>query len=147
MTNVGEDTVGYQYVVLRYVPRVDRQEFVNVGVVLHCQSLDYLGSAGEVDPVRVEALWPDADLPAVRSALATVEAICAGSDAGGQPARASTSSRFGFLSAPRSTVVQPGPVHGGLLPRQPDGSLADPADVLAALVRRLVSAGASGAAR
>ena len=139
MSNVGGDQVGYQYVVLRCVPRVDREEFVNVGVVLYCQSQDYLGFAGGVDRGRLRALWPEVDPDAVEAALATVAAICAGDAAGGPPATHSLSARFGFLSAPRSTVVQPGPVHGGLVPRAGAGT-AEAGHVLTALVARYVSA-------
>jgi hypothetical protein len=135
---VGSDQVGYQYVVLRCVPRVDREEFVNIGVVVYCQAEEFLRADGVVDEVRLRALWPEVDVEAVRSALATVAAICAGDAAGGQPARASRSARFGFLSAPRSTVVQPGPVHGGLVTRNGDREPATPAAVLDELLDRLV---------
>ncbi len=104
---------GFQYVVLRCVPRVDREEFVNVGVLLYSQSADYLCADSRLDAGRLLALAPDLDLDSVRSALAAVQAVCcagpgtaAGADSLGQ--------RFGWLAAPRSTVVQPGPIHGGL---------------------------------
>ena len=125
-----EPAGGYQYVVLRCVPRVEREEFVNVGVVVYSQSADFLegplrrrrgtaarararprprGRRGLAAHARRRMQWP------VRARAA-----------GGPPA----GRRFGWLSAPRSTVVQPGPVHGGLT--------ADPAATLAALVHRLV---------
>ena len=106
--------MGFQYVVLRCVPRVDREEFVNVGVVVYCQQADFLGCASHVDDVRVGAMAPGLDLDAVRSALASTAAVCSGGDAAGAAGRAPLGTRFGFLSAPRSTVVQPGPIHGGL---------------------------------
>ena len=117
---------GYQYVVLRCVPRVEREEFVNVGVVLYCHAEDFLGSASRIDEDRLRSLDPDIDVEAVHHALAAVESVCRGEahvDFGvGSRATAygvregadDQSSRFGFLRAPRSTVVQPGPVHGGL---------------------------------
>lgn len=117
---------GYQYVVLRCVPRVDREEFVNVGVVVYCHALDFLGSASLVDEERLRRLHPDVDVAAVERALGAVEQVCrgeahlgfgVGSRATAYGSRAATddqSTRFGFLRAPRSTVVQPGPVHGGL---------------------------------
>ena len=117
---------GYQYVALRCVPRVDREEFVNVGVVLYCQAEDFLGSASLVDEDRLRALDPAVDVEAVRHALAAVEQVCRGeahldfgvgsraTAYGVRAGRDDPSTRFGFLRAPRSTVVQPGAVHGGL---------------------------------
>ncbi len=106
--------MAFQYVVLRCVPRVDREEFVNVGVVLHCQQADFLGCVGAVDERRLTALDPGADPAAVRSALDAAIAVCRGEASAGAAGRSALGVRFGFLSAPRSTVVQPGPVHGGL---------------------------------
>jgi hypothetical protein len=134
---------GYQYVALRCVPRVDREEFVNVGVVVYCQAEDFLGSASAVDEDRLLALDPGLDLAAVRSALAAVEQVCRGeahaafgvgsraTAYGSREATDDQSSRFGFLRAPRSTVVQPGPVHGGLT----DDPAAELGRLLDALVR------------
>ncbi len=107
--------VPYQYLVLRCVPRVDRQEFVNVGVVLYSQRLDFLSCASHLDPARLRALDPDLDLEAVREALTRVGAICRGDESAGSAATVGLGARFGHLAAPRSTVVQPGPVHGGVL--------------------------------
>jgi hypothetical protein len=106
--------LGFQYVVLRCVPRVDRQEFVNVGVVLYCQAADFLGCAAHVDEARLAALAPGTDVAQVRSALDAVDSVCRGTPEAGAAGQGSLGSRFGFLSAPRSTVVQPGPIHGGL---------------------------------
>ena len=106
--------MGFQYVVLRCVPRVDREEFVNVAVVLYCQDAGFLASASYVDDVRVRALAPEVDVEAVRSALSAADAVCRGDASAGAAGRGALGTRFGFLSAPRSTVVQPGPIHGGL---------------------------------
>lgn len=106
--------MGFQYVVLRFVPRVDREEFVNVGVVLYCQQADFLDCASRLDEERLRALAPDVDLEAVGSALSAIAAVCRGEDSARAAGRAPLGTRFGFLSAPRSTVVQPGPIHGGL---------------------------------
>lgn len=103
----------YQYVVLRCVPRADREEFVNVGAVVYCQALDYLGSAWDLDEQRLAALWPGLDVGRVAEALRFVEAVCAADARAGAVAGQSLTQRFGLLKAARSTVVQPGPVHGG----------------------------------
>lgn len=104
----------YQYVVLRCVPRVEREEFVNVGVVAYCQEAGFLAAACHVDEARIRALEPGVDVAAVRAALEFVDGVCRGDAALGEITRADLGTRFGFLKAPRSTVVQPGPVHGGL---------------------------------
>ncbi len=119
----------FQYAVLRAVPRVDRGEFVNIGVIVYCQELEILRAAVTVDEVRLRALDPEVDLEAVRTvALGTVEAC---HRAGGS-ARENTglATRFGMLVAPRSTVVQPSPVHAGLT--------TDPEQTLVDLMSRLV---------
>ena len=122
--------LGFQYVVLRCVPRVDREEFVNVGVVLYCQKADYLEARCHVDRERLVALWPELDVDAVASALEVVEAVCRGDASAGAAAEGSLGSRFGFLTAPRSTVVQPSPVHGGIT-SDPDRQLEHLVDCLA----------------
>ena len=106
--------LGFQYVVLRFVPRVDREEFVNVGVVLYCQQADFLDCANRIDDGRLAVLSPGTDTEAVRSALSAITAVCRGESSAGAAGRAALGTRFGFLTAPRSTVVQPGPIHGGL---------------------------------
>ncbi len=122
--------MGFQYVVLRCVPRVDREEFINVGVVVYCQEAEYLACASYVDETRVRALAPGVDVAAVRSALSAAEAVCRGDAAAGAAGRSPLGTRFGFLGAPRSTVVQPGPIHGGVT--------RDPAAELARLLTTLV---------
>ncbi|MCL8027330.1 DUF3037 domain-containing protein [Nocardioides bruguierae] len=106
--------VSYQYVVLRCVPRPEREEFCNVGVVLYCHATDFLGVAHRVDEARLSALAPGLDLAHVHRGLAYAEAVASGSPAAGAASGERTSQRFGFLKAPRSTVLQPGPVHGGV---------------------------------
>lgn len=103
----------YQYVILRCVPRVDREEFMNVGVVAYCQEAEFLAAACHVDAARLAGLAPGIDLNAVTSALAFIDGVCRGDDSYGAAAQGDLGTRFGFLKAPRSTVVQPGPVHGG----------------------------------
>lgn len=120
----------YQYVVLRCVPRVDREEFLNVGVVIFCQGADYLAVAWNVDRERLGALSPGIDLDQVCDALVFVDGVCSGDERGGAAAREPIGQRFGFLKAPKSTVLQPGPVHGGLT--------MDPARQLEHLLHELV---------
>ena len=120
----------YQYVVLRCVPRPDREEFLNVGVVLHCQAADFLDVVCHVDGDRLRALHSGIDVGQVREALAFVDLVCRGDERAGEAARQSLGQRFGFLKAPRSTVLQPGPVHGGVT--------EDPARQLEHLRERLV---------
>jgi hypothetical protein len=122
--------MGFQYVVLRCVPRVDREEFVNVGVVLYCQQAEFLRARCHLDSGRLGVLAPDLDLDAATSALVTIEAVCRGDESAGAAGRSPLGTRFGFLSAPRSTVVQPGPIHGGVT--------RDPAAELDHLLERLV---------
>jgi hypothetical protein len=127
----GGKAMSYQYVVLRCVPRVDREEFVNVGVVLYCEEDAYLQSAWSVDRGRLAALSPGLDIDAVCEALEFVRAVCAGEESVGAAATQPAGTRFGFLRAPRSTVLQPGPVHGGVT--------ADPGRALEHLLERLVA--------
>ena len=120
----------YQYVVLRCVPRADREEFLNVGVVLYCEEAGYLEAAWSVDRDRLRALDPALDVDRVCEALDVVAAVCRGDATAGAAATRPPGQRFGFLKAPRSTVVRPGPVHGGVTD--------DPARALDHLVHRLV---------
>ena len=124
------DLMGFQYVVLRCVPRADREEFLNVGVVLFCQQADFLVARCHVDPGRLAALAADTDVQAVCLALEAVQAVCRGDESAGAAGRGPLGTRFGFVRAPRSTVVQPGPVHGG--------RTLDPDSDLDHLVQRLV---------
>jgi hypothetical protein len=132
----------YQYVTLRCVPRVEREEFVNVGVVLHCPAEDFLDVRSAVDPARIRALDAKVDLRAVEAALAAIAKVCSGeahtafgvgeraTAYGSRAQKDDASTRFGFLKAPKSTVLQPGPVHGGVT--------ADPARTLEHLLEALV---------
>lgn len=120
----------YQYVVLRAVPRVEREEFVNVGIALYSQQADFLRCAQAVDADRLRAIAPDIDVDAVSAALTRIEEVCRGLAGDGRPTLESPGKRFGWITAPRSTVVQPGPVHGGLT--------IDPERTLEELLDRLV---------
>lgn len=104
----------YEYAVLRVVPSIERGEVVNVGVVVYCQARDFLGCRTHLDERRLAALDPQLDLGGVRAALHGVDSLCCGGEKAGQAAREPLGSRFRWLTAPRSTIVQPGPVHAGL---------------------------------
>ncbi|MFE6281537.1 DUF3037 domain-containing protein [Streptomyces sp. NPDC057877] len=104
----------FEYALLRVVPRVERGECVNAGVLVYCRAKSYVGARTHLDEARLLALDPEVDLPGVRAALRAVEGVCAGGDAAGQAAPDDPGRRFRWLIAPRSTVVQPGPVHTGL---------------------------------
>jgi hypothetical protein len=98
----------FEYAVIRLVPRIERGEAVNVGIVLYCKSRDYLKVRTHFDHGRLRALDPGADLPAVEAVLAGWTATCDGEQ------RMSLGERFRWLTSPRSTIVQAGPVHTGL---------------------------------
>ncbi|NUZ05581.1 DUF3037 domain-containing protein [Piscinibacter koreensis] len=103
----------YDYAIVRVVPRVERGEFVNVGVIVSCDAKGYLAARIEVDEARLQALDPALDLASIRAALDSIPAICAGGAAAGPLGRLSVRERFHWLAAPRSTAIQTSPVHTG----------------------------------
>jgi Protein of unknown function (DUF3037) len=120
----------FEYAVVRVVPRVERGELINAGVLVYCRARDYVAARTHLDEARLRCLDPDADLDAVRAALRAVEGVCHGGPAAGRAAEDPPGRRFRWLTAPRSTVVQPGPVHTGLT--------ADPEAELERLLELLV---------
>jgi hypothetical protein len=112
--------VGFEYALLRVVPHVERGEAVNVGVLVYAQSVPFLDVAVHVDPDRLRALDPTIDVDAVVAALDAVVRVCGGGADGGPAAALPEGQRFRWLIAPRSTVVQPGPVHTGIT-ESPEG--------------------------
>jgi hypothetical protein len=104
----------FEYAVLRVVPRVERGECINAGVLVYCRAKSFVAALTHLDERRLLALDPEADVAGVRAALSAVEGVCAGGAAAGQAAQDDAGRRFRWLIAPRSTVVQPGPVHTGL---------------------------------
>ncbi len=101
----------FEYALVRVVPRVERGELINAGVVVYCRAKSYVAARTHLDEQRLRALDPEADVTGVRAALRAVEQVC---DAAGQAAHDNPGQRFRWLIAPRSAVVQPGPVHTGL---------------------------------
>ena len=106
-------TVWYSYATVRVVPRIEREEFLNVGVVLFAREVPFLEARIELDRQRLRALDPEIDLELVERHLRTFQAICAGDPSGGPVAALPASERFHWLVAPRSTVIQTSPVHVG----------------------------------
>jgi len=104
----------FDYVIVQVVPRVDRDERLNVGVIVFCPTLAYLGCRIALDDRRLRALAPDVDLAALTGQLEAVRAVAAGESTAGPIARLPVSERFHWLSAPRSTIVQPTSPHAGL---------------------------------
>lgn len=104
----------FDYAVIRVVPRVEREEFVNAGVLLFCLEKDFLQARIEVNEPRLRSLWPETDVELVRQHLEAIPRICAGSPDAGPIARLSLRERFHWLVAPRSTMIQVSPVHAGL---------------------------------
>lgn len=110
----GTPDEAFQYALLRVVPSLPRGEALNVGVVLHCRRCAFLGARTVVDDARLRMLDPQLDLAALRGHLALVERVATGDPDAGPVAALERSERFGWLVAPSSTILQPGPVHTGL---------------------------------
>lgn len=113
----------FEYAVLRVVPRVDRGEFVNGAVLLHCQRAGFLGMRIRADLSCAAALWPTVDLVGIGDALRAARAVAEGSVTAGEVGSADPGRRFRWLTAPRSVVIQPGPVHTGVTD-DPEAELA-----------------------
>ena len=120
----------FEYALLRVVPRVERGEFVNAGVVLYCQEKRFLDAAFHLDPERLRALDPRLDPESVRAHLESARRVCAGGPGAGPIGLLPPVQRFGWLVAPRSTIVQPSPVHTGLA--------EDPEETLDHLLKTMV---------
>jgi hypothetical protein len=120
----------FTYAILRVVPRVERGERFNAGVVLFCRQRDFLGIRVSLDERRLNALAPDVPAADVRSHLDALVRVAEGDAAGGPIAAMAPSERFGWLVAPSSTIVQPSEVHTGIS--------EDPAATLEALFAELV---------
>jgi hypothetical protein len=103
----------YDYAVIRVVPRVDREEFLNVGVIISCPAKDFLEARIELDEARLLAFDPTLDIEAIRNTLASIPRICAGGPDAGPIGQLSQRERFHWLVAPRSTIIQTSRAHTG----------------------------------
>ena len=104
----------FSYAIYRLVPRIERGECVNVGVVVFCRPRDFLAARTALDETRVRALWPELELDEVRKHLQAIERVAAGDPAGGPIAALDLTARFHWLTAPSSTIIQPSEVHTGV---------------------------------
>jgi hypothetical protein len=120
----------FEYAIVRVVPRVERGEALNAGIVLMSRARRFLGARAELDEGLLAAMWPDCDPEIVRDHLAAIVGIAEGDPAAGPIAVLSAPERFHWLVSPSSTIIQPSPVHTGLT--------ADPAATLEHLFRTLV---------
>lgn len=120
----------YDYAVIRVVPRVEREEFVNVGVILSCEANRYLEARIELDEARVLALDPKLDVEALRRHLDSIPAICKGGAEAGPIGLLTPRARFHWLTAKRSAIIQTSPVHMG--------KCADMAATMERLLERMV---------
>jgi hypothetical protein len=123
----------FDYAVLRVVPRVEREEFINAGVILYCRARDFLAARSELDLERLKALAPEIDVPLVQEHLATFERIAHGGKDAGPIGQLTQAERFHWLTSPRSTILQTSPVHSGLC--------ANPAEALERLMGQMVRRG------
>jgi len=120
----------FDYAVIRVVPRIEREEFVNAGVIVFCRTRRFLAARIALDVTRLQAIDPAADVEEISSYLAAIPRIAAGGPDTGPIGRMPQSERFHWLTAPRSTIIQTSPVHAGLG--------ADPAAALDHLLARMV---------
>ncbi|GAB2696671.1 hypothetical protein GCM10011495_28770 [Hymenobacter frigidus] len=120
----------FEYAVLRVVPRVEREEFLNIGVILYCRSLGFLETRCALPAARLRAFAPDLEQEEITARLHAFERICQGRATGGTIGQLPIAERFRWLTATRSTVVQCSPVH--------PGRCADAADTLTRLFAQLV---------
>jgi hypothetical protein len=122
----------FDYATVRVVPRVDRDEFVNAGVIVYSSEKKFLDSRILVDERRLKALWPSLDVESVRKHLHAIQLICEGDPSGGAIARLPQKDRFHWLTSPRSAVIQISPVRTGIS-SAPEDLLTHLADDLVAV--------------
>jgi len=112
--NAKPASASFDYAILRVVPRVDREEFINAGVMVFCLEKRYLDARILLNEDRLRTLWPEVDVDLVREHLDAIPRICIGDPAAGPIAQLSQRERFHWLTSPRSTIIQPSPVHTGV---------------------------------
>lgn len=120
----------FEYAVIRVVPRVEREEFLNVGVILYCSSKKFLQTKCTLDEARLRAFSCEVNMEEVKQRLYAFEQVCKGAAEGGPIGKLPIASRFRWLTATRSTIVQTSPVHPGLA--------ADPQQTIERLFNQLV---------
>ncbi|MBN2366468.1 MAG: DUF3037 domain-containing protein [Calditrichaeota bacterium] len=108
------DRKSFDYAIIRVVPFVERQEFINVGIIVFCRSLNYLRALIDFDLKRVASLNPQADMQMIRSQLQAILTICEGKNPECSLCKLTRSERFHWLTSPSSTIIQTSPVHSGL---------------------------------
>ena len=104
----------FEYAVIRVVPHVEREEFLNVGIILYCQAESFLHSVFEVDEERIKILCSKLDFAELRDYITSFERICQGGDDAGPIGKLPIAERFRWLTSARSTMLQTSPVHPGL---------------------------------
>ena len=107
------DHYTYEYAIIRVVPRVEREEFINVGVIILCAAEKFIEARIELDEERLMAIDSTLDVESIRTHLASISAICNGGEQAGPIGLLTPSERFHWLVAPRSTIIQTSPVHTG----------------------------------
>ncbi|WP_033564020.1 DUF3037 domain-containing protein [Sphingobacterium sp. SYP-B4668] len=120
----------FEYAVVRLVPQVEREEFINIGVILYCKKLRFSGFLWQLNDAKCEALYRDLDIDMVRAHLDSFAKICNGEQSGGKLAELDQAERFRWLTAKRSTIIQCSAVHPGLTD--------DPQQMLVHLFNKLV---------
>jgi DUF3037 family protein len=115
----------FDYAVVRVVPRVERGEFINAGVIVFCLEHKFLSAKVVMDEARLKALWPQIDLDLVRRHLEAIPKIAAGEASAGPIAQLSQRERFHWLVSPRSTIIQVSPVHTGLCEQGPESAMEE----------------------
>lgn len=121
----------FEYAIIRVVPHIEREEFINVGVILSCQSAGFLDAMFDIDAVRLKGLAPELDIEEIQAHLEAIRLICEGGHKAGSIGRLPRRARFDWLVAPRSTIIQTSAVHTGLC--------SNPQHALEQLLRKMVS--------
>lgn len=130
MPDQTKDQCTYDYAIIRVVPRVEREEFINVGVIVSCPARKFLEARIELDEQRLRAFAPALDVESIRPHLAAIPAICAGGAQAGPIGQLTQRERFYWLIAPRSTIIQTSPAHTGYC--------KNPTDVVERLLNTMV---------